>query len=72
MPEIIDELVRLAHSLPRDWKRIRYAVTQEEFNSIKDYLMNRDGEFHGRIRAVLLVIDEDPKSESFWNQMWCK
>jgi hypothetical protein len=69
MPQIVRDLATLVDSLhlPRDWRRLRLAVTAEEFAEIKAYMLDH-GEFLVRIRGVLLIVDEDPSSVEFWSE----
>ena len=54
---LIKELVQNTYTLG---PRIRLAVSESEFNQLRDHLLNREGRFVGRIRNVPLVIEEDP------------
>lgn len=70
MPAIVAYLTMLVESLhlPKEWKRLRIAVTNDEYDQIKGYMLTR-GDFYRRIRGVLLVVDGDPESKEFWDKM---
>jgi len=61
MPPIIDQIARTVMlSSPDSIKRLRFAVTAEEYADIRRYCLARDGRFHGRIRNCPLIVEEQP------------
>ena len=62
MPDIARRLIDASRHLPanNDWRRMRYAVSPTEHVEIKAYLLARDGVFYNRLRAVPLVIEDEP------------
>lgn len=60
---LIQELVRTVNHLPPiTWRRVRFAVTEEEWELLRQYCLTRDGTWYGRIRDVPLVVERDPKN----------
>ncbi len=64
----LDEIViQLYRTMPNNLKsnpgRFRIAVTEDEYNEIKQYALARDGHFFGRLLNYPLVIDntDDPE-----------
>jgi hypothetical protein len=61
---LIGELVMLANWAinDRSWRRLRIAVTPEEYEALAEYAFKeREEDFWGTIRGVALVKDELPK-----------
>jgi len=62
-PTIVKELATLVTRLPSldaNWRRIRLAVTYEEYEIIRQYCTDKDGYFAQRIRGIPLVIEATP------------
>ena len=58
---LIYELVKTVNHLPPPtWRRVRFAVTEAEWEMLRGYCLKRDGRWHGRIRDIPLVIEEKP------------
>ena len=57
--ELVFRLLKLSNTfgLP-EWKRVRFAVSVEEYESIREFCLKRDGKFVGRIGAVPLAIED--------------
>ena len=73
MPDIVRQMVLLAdqfvRAVPKDWKRLRLAVSSAEYEQIKSYTFERSDVFHARLRGVPLVVDDDPESKEFWSKI---
>jgi hypothetical protein len=52
-------LAELAEACLGGSKRIRLAVTPDEYLLVRAHLIEREGRFYGRIRNIPLVIDEN-------------
>jgi hypothetical protein len=46
--------------------RIRLAVTADEYQRIRERILAQDGKFYGRVRNVVLVVDEEAAKPRFW------
>lgn len=69
--ELVFRLLKLSNrfGLP-EWKRIRFAVSVEEYEAIKKFCLKRDGKFVGRIGAVPLAIED--REPELWVEYSCK
>ena len=47
-------------------KRLRFAVTPQEFAEIRQYCLARDGKFYQRIRNVPLIVEQDPDNPDLY------
>jgi hypothetical protein len=62
-PRIIEELCGIVQtSRPQALKRMRLAVSPEEYEEIKQYMFGLDGKFYMRIMNVPLVVEPDPEN----------
>ena len=43
-----------------EWRRVRFAVTQQEYDALRDVCLRQDGYFFGSIRGVPLLVEDDP------------
>lgn len=60
---LIEELIRTVFSAhPSTLKRMRFAVSPEEFREIGKYMFDRDRIFYGRIANVPLIVEDDPEN----------
>ena len=58
---LIYELVKTVNHLPPvTWRRVRFAVTEDEWEMLRQYCLAKDGRWHGRIRDIPLVIENNP------------
>ena len=63
MSDIIRELVKIVSTAhPSALKRMRLAVSPDEYEEIKRYMFDRDDVFYMRIMNVPLVIESDPEN----------
>jgi hypothetical protein len=65
-PCIIEELCEIvATARPKtlDSGRMRLAVSPDEYKEIKEYMLDRYGDFYTRIMNVPLVVEANPKSQ---------
>lgn len=60
--DIIAHLVKLANDtrFPTGYRRLRIAVTAEEYAAVRRYFLEKDGKFHGRIMNIPLVVELAP------------
>ena len=58
---LIYELTKTVNHLPPPtWRRVRFAVTEAEWEMLREYCLKRDSRWHGRIRDIPLVIEDKP------------
>lgn len=58
---LIAEIAKTAVFLPPPThNRMRVAVSEDEYEAIREHCFKRDGYFSGRIRNIPLVIEENP------------
>lgn len=58
---LVFDLVKTVMFLPpHTWRRVRFAVSLEEIEAIRKYIVKRDGKCFDRIRDVPLVVELDP------------
>jgi hypothetical protein len=60
MAELVDASIGATRS-----KRARIAVTVTEYLAVRQYLLEHDGRFYGRIRNIPLVVDEHAAKPRF-------
>lgn len=74
---LVEELVRLADRIAtcKNWRRTRLAVTAQEHEQVRQYMLARYGQFHGRIRdipltisirGIELVTEDNPTAPPLW------
>jgi len=57
---LIEALVHTYNHLPpHTWRRVRYAVTRDEWIALRDYFFKTQGRFVPTIRGVPLVIVDE-------------
>lgn len=62
-PEIINRLVKATRYLAVDEiKRVRLAVSPQEYTDIREWMLSQDMPFWARIADIPLVIEDDPES----------
>ena len=62
MPPVLADLVRAVNiAAPKTLKRLRFAVTFEEYEDIRRYLLAREGKFFSMVKGCPLVIEDHPE-----------
>jgi hypothetical protein len=61
VPPIVVELIENLRTSISHPKRLRIAVDPAEYETVRTYMLNKYGEFYGRILNVPIVVDPLPK-----------
>lgn len=61
VPPIVAELIENLQRSARYPKRLRIAVDPLEYETVRAYMLDKYGEFYGRILNVPIVVDPLPK-----------
>jgi hypothetical protein len=62
MSELIDNLAKILATEPLRTRRLRLAVSPEEYEEIRKYMLVTYGEFYARIMHVPLIVESDPEN----------
>ena len=63
-PAVLDELVSFINRvppMPKDaWRRMRMAVTTDEYIQLREFFFKDSGKFYNMVRGVPLQVEEHP------------
>lgn len=62
MSELINNLAKIVATGYCGHKRMRLAVSPEEYEEIREYMLVTYGKFHARIMNIPLVVETDPEN----------
>ena len=60
---LLTGLFNLSRQLPfhdEQWKRLRIAVSPQEFDELRTVFLISEGVFHARLRGIPLIIEKEP------------
>jgi hypothetical protein len=67
--QVVDDLTRIIATGQAFHKRMRLAVSAEEYEEIREYMLHHYGRFHARILNVPLIVESDPENPPFTIQV---
>jgi hypothetical protein len=69
MSKVVNDFLKIIATGYVGHRRMRLAVTPEEYEEVRQYMFDHYGEFYSRIMNIPLVVEADPENPSLTIQV---